>query len=67
MTETIFWIFMALLLPSIWIICHVIRYFGWRGHDREFDTEYRFNMGHEGQGWIWQKPNWLIFLLKLID
>lgn len=49
------------------LFAFVTSYFGWKSYDKRFATTYRFNMGHEGQGWIFNKPNWLINILKKLE
>lgn len=57
------------LINLIFFLVLIMHYFGWRGYDKEFDTEYRFRQGRrEGfDGWPWLIPLWLVKLLRMIE
>ena len=55
-----------LVLAVIWHAVQLIHYLGWRGHDIEFGTDYRFNEGAPTD-WVFRVPPWLEWLLRKLE
>lgn len=63
------------ILVGIFILLYLIRifvmissYYGWRDYDKEWGTEYRFNLGYDHLDGVcylfFRKPVWLMRILE---